>query len=188
MFWILQSILLGFSLAMDATAVSMSNGLLEPKMKRSKMLLIAFMFGLFQGVMPLIGYLCGSLFEKWIANIVPIIGFVILSFIGGKMIYEAIKGDEEEKKELSLKVIFIQAIATSIDALTVGIVYVGSPLVEVYVTFLLIAIITFICCFIAIIIGKKFGDKLSNKAEILGGVILIGIALKIIIEYLINVF
>jgi len=187
MFWILQSILLGFSLAMDATAVSMTNGLQEPNMKKKKMLLIALMFGLFQGVMPLIGYLFGSLFEKWISNIVPIIGFVILAFIGGKMIYEAIKGEDDEKKELSFKTIAIQAVATSIDALTVGIVYVGSPLVEVYTTFGLIAIITFACCFIAIIVGKKFGDKLSNKAEILGGIILIGIALKIIIEYLINV-
>ncbi|MBE6137240.1 MAG: manganese efflux pump [Erysipelotrichaceae bacterium] len=187
MFWIVQSILLSFSLAMDATAVSMTNGLVEPQMKKKKMLLIAAMFGIFQGIMPLIGYLCGSIFEKWIANVVPIIGFIILSFIGGKMIYEAIKHGDEEKKDLTLKVILIQAVATSIDALTVGIVYVGSPQVEVFTTFLLIAVITFICCIFAILIGRKFGDKLSNKAEILGGIILICIALKILIEFLINV-
>lgn len=188
MFWIVQSILIGFSLAMDATAVSMTNGLVEPKMKKNKMLLIAFLFGLFQGIMPLLGYLFGSIFEKWISNVVPIIGFVILLFIGIKMIVEAVKSIPEERKDLTFKVIIIQAIATSIDALTVGIVYVGSPSVEVYTTFLIIAVITFFCCFIAILIGKKFGDKLSNKAEILGGVILILIALKIIIEFLISIF
>lgn len=186
MFWLVQSIFLGISLAMDACAVSMSNGLLEPKMKKSKIILIAAMFGIFQGIMPLLGYLFGSLFTKWIENAVPIIGFIILAFIGGKMIYESRHHEEGETKALSFKTIFIQAIATSIDALTVGIVYVGSPIIEVYVTFLLIAVITFLLCIIAILIGKKFGDKLSNKAEIFGGIILILIGLKILIEYLIS--
>lgn len=185
--WVIQSVFLGVSLAMDASAVSMTNGLMEPKMKKSKMLLIALMFGIFQGVMPLLGYLFGSIFSKWIEDAIAIIGFLILAFLGGKMIYGAIKhNDDEEHKPLTFKTIFIQAIATSIDALTVGVVYVGSPALEVYVTFMLIAVITSLLCFVAILIGKKFGDKLSNKAEIFGGVILICIALKILIEYLIT--
>lgn len=188
MVWIIQSLFLAISLSMDACAVSMSNGLLEPKMKKRKIALIAAMFGIFQGVMPLLGYLFGSLFTKWIKNAVPIIGFLILVFIGSKMIYESFHKEEQEENTLSYKTILIQAIATSIDALTVGIVYVGSPVVEVYVTFLIIAITTLLLSFIAVFIGKRFGDKLSNKAEILGGIILILIGLKILIEYLISLF
>lgn len=188
MIWIIQSIFLGISLSMDACAVSMSNGLLEPKMKKRKAVLIAAMFGIFQGVMPLLGYLFGSLFTQWIENAVPIIGFVILTFIGGKMIYESFHKEEFEVKHLSFKTILIQAVATSIDALTVGIVYVGSPTVEVYVTFLIIAVTTFLFSLLAVFIGRKFGDRLSNKAEILGGIILILIGLKILIEYLVGLF
>lgn len=187
MFWIIQSIFLGISLSMDACAVSMTNGLLEPQMKKRKMLLIALMFGVFQGIMPLLGYWFGSLFEHWIDTAVPVIGFIILCFIGGKMIYESFHKDTEEIKHLSFKEIFIQGIATSIDALTVGIVYVGSTAVEVYVTFVLIAVTTFSLSLLAIWIGKKFGNKLSNKAEILGGIILIVIGIKILIEYLISI-
>lgn len=186
--WIIQSILLGISLAMDACAISMSNGLVEPKMKRKKIIFTALLFGLFQGVMPLLGYLFGSLFETWISNAVPIIGFLILAFIGGKMIYESRhkKDEEVEGSILSVKTIVVQAIATSIDALTVGIVYVGAPMLETYITFLLIAVITFALCMLASFIGRKFGDKLSKHAEILGGVILILIGLKMIIEYLVS--
>ncbi len=186
MTWIIQSSLLGVSLAMDACAVSMSNGLLEPKMRKRKMLFICFLFGLFQGVMPLLGYLFSNLFAKWIENIIPVISFIILIIIGVKMIYEAFHHKEEEVKALSFKTIVVQAVATSIDALTIGIVYVGSSTTEVYVTFLLIAAITFLLCVVAVWIGKKFGDKLSNKAEILGGIILIIIACKILIEYIIT--
>lgn len=186
MFWIIQSIFLGISLSMDACAVSMTNGLLEPQMKKRKMLLIALMFGVFQGIMPLFGYWFGSLFEHWINAAVPIIGFIILCFIGGKMIYESFHKNAEEVKHLSGKTIFVQGIATSIDALTVGIVYVGSPLIEVYATFAIIAVITFSLSLLAIWIGKKFGNKLSNKAEILGGIILIIIGFKILIEYLVS--
>lgn len=186
--WIIQSILLGISLAMDACAISMSNGLVEPKMKRKKIIFTALLFGLFQGGMPLLGYLFGSLFKAWISNAVPIIGFLILSFIGGKMIYESRhKKDEEiEGSILSIKTIVVQGIATSIDALTVGIVYVGAQMLETYITFLLIAVITFGLCLLASFIGRKFGDKLSKHAEVLGGVILILIGLKMIIEYLVS--
>lgn len=188
MIWIIQSIFLGVSLAMDACCVSMSNGLFEPKMTKRKMIFIVLVFGIFQGVMPLIGYLFGSLFEKWIDNLVPIIGFLILAFIGGKMIYESFHNDEEEAKSLSIKTIIIQAIATSIDALTVGIIYVGSSYLEAYVTFALVAVITSLLCVVAVMIGKKFGTKFSNKATIFGGLILIGIGLKLLIEYIISFF
>ncbi len=186
MFWIIQSILLGISLAMDACAVSMGDGLIEPQMKRRKGIGIAVSFGVFQGVMPLIGYLFGNLFEQWISSVIAIIGFVILMFLGVKMIIEALRHSPEDVKALSVKTILIQAIATSIDALTVGLVYVGSPKSEVYITFLCIACITFLLCIFALEIGKKFGTKLSDKAEILGGIILICIAVKILVEYLIE--
>ena len=187
MFWIIESILLGIGLAMDAVAVSVSNGLSDAKMKKKQMLLMALMFGVFQGLMPLIGYLVGSIFEEWIGAAIPIIGFVILSFLGGKMIYSAIKNtDTEAQSNFGLKVLFIQAIATSIDALTAGIPYIGKPNVEVYCTFLIICVITFALCIIAVNIGKVFGSKLSNKACIFGGCILILIGLKMIITFLIG--
>ena len=196
--WIIQSIFLSISLAMDAFAVSLGNGLADKKMKLNKTLLISFSFGLFQGVMPLIGYLFGSIFESWIEIAIPIIGFIILMFLGINMILDSIKEikinyehnksiEVKEDKTFSLKILLIQSIATSIDALTVGIVYIGSNQIEALTTFALIGIITFIICIAGVIIGKKFGDKLRNKSGIFGGSILCAIAIKILIEFLIDV-
>ncbi len=210
--WYVQSIFISVSLAMDAFAVSLSNGLTNKKMPVKYMIITALSFGLFQGVMPLIGYLLGSIFEKWIEVAIPIIGFVILFLLGIKMLLDAVKEIKEEKKlscenpeakplgngilrdviygerpyKFAIKTLLIQSVATSIDALTVGFVYIGKDVVEVYVTFALIAVITFGLCVGGVWIGKKFGDKLKSKAGIFGGLILIAIGLKLLIEFLIE--
>lgn len=209
--WIVQSLLISVSLSMDAFAVSLSNGLTAKKMPVKYMILTALSFGLFQGIMPLIGYLLGSLFEKWIEVAVPIIGFCILFLLGAKMIFDSVREIVKEKKakeretdnlscpncldnedgkpyKFGVKTLLIQSVATSIDALTVGLVYIGKSAVETYVTFALIAVITFGICVGGVFIGQKFGDKLKSKSGILGGLILIAIGLKLLIEFLIERF
>ena len=183
--WIPEAILLGCAMAMDAFSVSITNGLAEPNMKKKKLILIALVFGLFQGVMPLIGYLVGSLFQQWIELFVPIIGFGVLTYLGINMIVGACKKKEEETKPvIGVKAILLQGIATSIDALSVGFVYTNSPRHEALFTFLFIGVITFALCTLAVWIGKEFGEKFSNKAEIAGGVILLCIAIKFLVEFI----
>lgn len=185
---IVTSSLLGVGLAMDAAAVSMANGMNKPCMKVKRVLLIATMFGFFQGVMPFIGYLLGSVILSKIEWIIPWVALLLLSFIGGKMLLDGIKNQEEaceEKEELTFKVLLVQAIATSIDALSVGFTISNYTLFEAIVAVLLIATVTFIISFIAVYLGKKFGIKLGNKAVILGGLILIAIGVEIFISGLI---
>ena len=276
--WYVDSMLLAVALSMDAFAVSLSNGLTNKKIPVRYMIITALFFGLFQGVMPLIGYLLGSIFEEWISVAIPIIGFAVLSFLGIKMIVDSAKEIKEEKKaklallegqdwseegevnpetaedtivveeiatngetavattdmtaegdfsvttavemaeteiaieenvedcnnvatsniatpldedkpfKFSWKMLLIQSIATSIDALMVGLNYIGKGDVEVYVTFALIAVITFGICVWGVFFGKKFGEKLKSKAGIFGGVILIALALKTIIQFLVEKF
>ena len=182
---IITSLLLGIGLAMDACAVSMANGLKEPNMKIRKIILIALMFGIFQGLMPFVGYLLGSAFLSKIEWIIPWVALVLLLFVGGKMLLDGIKHDEDEEdedmKELTFGVLVVQAIATSIDALSVGFTIANYSLFEASISVLIIAVVTFIICVAAVFIGKKFGTKLGNKAEILGGIILIFIGLEIFI-------
>ncbi len=182
--FIITSLLLGVGLAMDACAVSMANGLNEPKMKINKILLISIMFGLFQGLMPFVGYIVGSSILGKIEWIIPWVALILLAIVGGKMLYEGLVNKEETKeiKELTFKVLFIQAIATSIDALSVGFTIANYTLIEAIISVGIIALVTFIICVGAVYIGKKFGDKLGHKAEILGGIILILIGLEIFIE------
>ena len=186
---IIQMIFLGIGLAMDAGAVAMGNGLAEPKMKIKKIILISLFFGAFQLLMPLIGYFAGSIFTELISQFTPWIALILLGFIGGKMIYEGIKDSDEEKEEtnLSLSGLVIQAIATSIDALTVGLIFVGKGHSTAILASVIIGIVTFMISFGCVLIGKKFGDKLGSKAEIVGGIILIIIGLKTFIEYLIEI-
>ena len=179
---IITSIFLGIGLAMDACAVSMANGLKETNMKLRKTIFIALMFGLFQGLMPLIGYLVGSNVLTKIEWIIPWAALGILGFLGGKMIFDGIKGEEEvDDKSLTLKVIFIQAIATSIDALSVGFTISDYSIVEALVCVGCVALITFAICVGAVFIGKNFGTKLGNKAVLIGGIILIVIGIEIFI-------
>lgn len=181
---IITSLFLGIGLAMDASAVSMANGLNEPKMKFKKVLLIAFMFGIFQGIMPLTGYLVGTAFLTKIEWIIPWIALILLGFIGGKMLIDGIKHKENKNnvKDLTFKILFVQTIATSIDALSVGFSIANYTLVEALVCVLIVAVVTFAIAIISVYIGKKFGTKLGNKAEILGGIILIAIGIEIFIS------
>lgn len=185
--FILNSLLLGVGLAMDAFSVSLANGLHEPKMPRKRMTMIAAVFAVFQGVMPLIGWICVhtvvqyfSSFEKFI----PWIALILLGYIGGKMLYEGItnKDEEEEASQLGVKALIVQGIATSIDALSVGFTIAEYGFSMAVICVALIAIVTFIICFAGLILGKKFGTIFAGKANILGGVILIGIGLEIFIS------
>ena len=157
----LNSVLLGVGLAMDAFSVSMANGLHDPKMNKGTMCKIAGTFALFQAAMPMIGWVCVhtivELFSSF-ETLIPWIALALLSYIGGKMLADGIRGEEaEEAAQLSAGALFMQGIATSI------------------------AVVTFILCMAGLRIGKKFGTQLSGKANILGGVILIGIGLEIFI-------
>ena len=187
---IVEVLLTGVGLSMDAAAVGMTNGLNEPKMRLTKILLIALFFGVFQGVMPLIGYFAGTLFAEAVASIAPYVALVLLGFIGGKMIYEALKKSKEEEetvKNLSVGALTAQAIATSIDALAVGISLlalngIGALKVNIFAACAIIAACTFVISLAAVFIGKKFGAVLADKAELIGGIILVAIGLKIFIE------
>ncbi len=182
----LNSFLLGIGLAMDACAISMANGMKEPKMKITKISLIAIMFGFFQGAMPLIGYFIGHAILTYIEKYIPWIALVLLAILGSKMIYEGIKNKEEEKlNELTIITLFVQSIATSIDALSVGFTFADYSIKEALLSSLIIALVTFIICFASVFIGKKFGDKLGKKAIILGGIILIAIGIEIFVTNLI---
>lgn len=186
--FVIQSVMLGVGLAMDAFSVSLANGLNEPKMKVKRMCLIAGVFAFFQALMPLIGWFCVhnlirffSVFEKFI----PWIALLLLGIIGGKMLIEGIRNKEEDKEEcessLGFKLLMVQGIATSIDALSVGFTISEYGFLMAFVSALIIAAVTFVICMAGVIIGKKFGTKLSNKASILGGMILTLIGLEIFI-------
>jgi putative Mn2+ efflux pump MntP len=180
-----NSVLLGVGLAMDAFSVSMANGLNEPKMRMKKMCGIAGVFAFFQFLMPMLGWICVhtivqyfQMFEKFI----PWIALFLLLYIGGSMLMEGIKGGEEEElKGVGLKALLIQGIATSIDALSVGFTIADYGFMMAFVCSVIIAIVTFFICFGGLEIGKQVGTKLSGKAAILGGVILIFIGLEIFI-------
>lgn len=183
----ITNIVLGVGLAMDAFSVSLANGLNESKMKTHRMCLVAGVFAVFQFVMPLIGWVCVSavanLFEVFRKSI-PWIALILLSYIGGKMVYEGIinKENEDEKPVVSFKNLLVQGVATSIDALSVGFTISNYKFIEATLACLLIGIVTFIICFGGLHIGKKAGTKLAGKASILGGVILIFIGLEILIS------
>ncbi len=181
-----NSVLLGVGLAMDAFSVSLANGLNEPRMRKKKMCGIAGVFAVFQALMPMTGWVCVhtivqyfKAFEKFI----PWIALVLLLFIGGKMLIEGIrnKEGEVEKPKVGLAALFVQGVATSIDALSVGFTIAEYGLIMALVCSIIIAIVTFFVCLIGLVIGKKFGTKFSNKAEILGGVILIVIGIEIFV-------
>lgn len=188
---IFDILLTGIGLSMDAAAVGMSNGLNEPKMRFFKTLLIALFFGVFQGVMPLIGYYAGSLFAEAVASIAPWVALVLLGFIGGKMIYESLakKGAEDDcpAKPLGVGGLTVQAVATSVDALAVGVSLLaldtgGKLSVNIFAACGIIAACTFVLSAAAVALGKKFGSRLADKAELAGGIILVAIGLKIFIE------
>jgi len=180
----LNGILLGLGLAMDAFSVSLANGLNEPRMRMRKMCCVAGIFGLFQGMMPLIGWECVHTFVQYFRGFEPFIPWIalaLLGFIGGKMLYEGItqRECEECSERLGFGALLVQGIATSIDALSVGFTIAEYDWFAAILTAAVIALVTFITCLLGIYIGKKAGTRLAGKAGIFGGIILISIGLEI---------
>lgn len=183
----LNSALLGVGLAMDAFSVSLANGLNEPRMRASRMGGIAGVFAGFQALMPMLGWICVHtvvryfrLFEQFI----PWIALLLLGFIGGKMLVEGIRNrDGGEKPAVGIAELIVQGIATSIDALSVGFTIADYDIRQAAVCALIIAAVTFVICVAGLLIGRRFGVRLANKASILGGIILIGIGLEIFISH-----
>lgn len=185
--FILNSALLGVGLAMDAFSVSLANGLNEPKMTKGKMCGIAGVFAGFQFAMPLIGWICVHTIVqcfKAFENFIPWIALLLLGFIGGKMLIEGIrnKSSDNEDTGLGLGALLVQGVATSIDALSVGFTISEYGWLMAFAASLIIAAVTFIICMAGLRLGKKFGTRLSNKAQILGGVILLGIGIEIFVK------
>ena len=179
-----NSVLLGVGLAMDAFSVSMANGLNEPDMKKSKMCGIAGVFAGFQALMPIIGWICVRTvvqYFRMFERCIPWIALLLLGFIGGKMLVEGIRDKDsgQEKPGLGMGALLVQGVATSIDALSVGFTIAEYGWLMALVAALIISAVTFVICMAGLVIGEKFGTKLSNKAQILGGVILIAIGLEI---------
>ena len=181
--------LMGVGLSMDAFAVSVCKGLAMRKVNKKQAIVIGLFFGGFQALMPLLGWTLGIQFEQYITSIDHWIAFILLGFIGGKMIVEAVKPDDEsvEVKEmdppLNIKEMFVLAIATSIDALAVGITFafLDYPIVE---SIIIIGITTFVISIIGVYIGNFFGSMYKKKAELAGGIILVLLGVKILLEHL----
>lgn len=182
-----NSALLGVGLAMDAFSVSLANGLAEPKMRRGRMCAVAGVYALFQFAMPMIGWLCVrtaarafTAFQRFI----PWIALALLVYIGGKMLYDGLHEDEAEGSSAGVGAgtLFVQGVATSIDALSVGFTVSEYGPVMALTASVIIAAVTFGICLGGLSLGKRFGTKLAGKASILGGVILIGIGLEIFLK------
>lgn len=190
---IIELLLLAVGLSMDAFAVSIGNGLTMKKSSIKAALAIALSFGLFQALMPTVGYFLGSAFENVIKEFDHYIALLFLGFIGGKMIFDGIKeirekrsgkGEEEKPFKLSFGTLLIQAVATSIDALIVGVSFAALPDVNIWAAVSLIGVTTFTISIFGVFFGKKFGQLLGSKAEIFGGLILVGIGIKVFVEHM----
>lgn len=185
---IVTLLILAFGLSMDAFAVSVSNSMCFTGLRRSQAALASFCFGLFQGLMPMIGYLAGRAFAQAVSAIDHWVAFALLSFIGGKMAADAVRemrapAGRPEAKAFGVRLMLVQAFATSIDALAVGVSFAALD-VNIPAAASFIAGVTFACCLAGHLLGKAFGSRLGGKAELLGGVILMGIGLKILIGHL----
>ena len=179
-----ELLLLSIGLAMDAFAVSVCKGISMKKMNWKKAIIIGLYFGGFQALMPTIGYFLGSAFQSLITSIDHWIAFILLGIIGGGMIKESFEDDKENvNDDVGFKTMIILAIATSIDALAVGITFAFFN-VNLILAVSLIGIITFIISVIGTKIGNRFGDKYERKAEMVGGIILIFLGIKILLEHI----
>lgn len=180
---ILSILLTGFALSMDAFAVSVTKGITLKNINLSVAAKIALFFGVFQGAMPFIGWLFGMNFELYIRSIDHWIAVILLSFLGIKMIIEARKGDDDTNTTyLNTKELIVLSIATSIDALAVGITFAFLN-IDILPVCISIGVITFLLCFIGVLIGKKIGPVFKDYAQIIGGIILILIGLNILNEH-----
>lgn len=181
---LLEVILIGIGLAMDAFAVSITSGITIRKMRLRHAFMISAFFGFFQALMPLIGWTLGLSFRSYIQFIDHWIAFILLGFIGTKMIIDSRSPEKNESFDpLNVYILFTLSIATSIDALAVGITFSFLD-IQIWYTSLIIGLITFVICLIGTKIGKTYGHLLEDKVEIFGGIILISIGLKILIQHL----
>ncbi len=181
---IFEIVLIGLGLAMDAFAVSICKGLSMKKMNWKNAIIIALYFGIFQALMPIIGYWLGTTFSSLVENVDHWIAFILLVIIGGNMIKDSFDDECEKRNEkIDFKTMIILAIATSIDALAVGVTFAFFK-TNIVLAVSIIGIITFILSLIGVKIGNHFGDKFQNKAELTGGIILIIIGIKILLEHL----
>lgn len=181
-----ELLLLAVGLSMDAFAVSVTNGLCLKKSGWKAAAACGVCFGLFQGIMPTIGFALGKTFTRYITSIDHYIALILLSFIGGKMLVDSFKNDDESCEtqfSLTLGLLLVQGVATSIDALAVGVSFAALS-VNIVSAAAFICGVTFIFSFAGVFIGKKFGTVLNSKAQIFGGLILIGIGVKIFIEHM----
>lgn len=185
-----NSILLGVGLAMDAFSVSLANGLNEPHMPKRKFIFVAGTFAFFQALMPMIGWVCVHTIAQYFQSFgkaIPWIALILLLFIGGNMLREGISGKDDEDDPTSIAgvtvgALMVQGIATSIDALSVGFTIADYNLLAALLAALIIAAVTFIICSFGLHIGKKAGNRLGGRAEILGGCILIFIGIEIFVK------
>ena len=181
---IIEILLIAIGLAMDAFAVSVCKGLSMKKLCLKKTIIIGLYFGIFQALMPVIGYCLGVAFKDLVTQIDHWIAFILLGFIGINMLKEAFDKDSEGCNDnVDFRTMFVLAVATSIDALAIGITFAFLQ-VNVLIAILMIGIITFILSMIGVKIGNKFGNKYEKKAEIVGGLILILMGIKILLEHL----
>ena len=191
---IVNSVLLGVGLAMDAFSISIANGILEPNMKKLRMLKISGVYAIAQFLMPLIGWFLVTTLEgifRSFSVFIPWIALILLLFIGGKMIIEGIrerkgKKEEDKKEETPAKLtwgaLIAQGIATSIDALSVGFTIYEYTFLQAFASSLIIGAVTLVICLIGLIFGKKIGSRISSAATIIGGVILILIGIEIFVK------
>ena len=184
---LLEIFLIGIGLSMDAFAVAICKGLAMPdKVDKKGALLIALYFGVFQAVMPTLGWLLGSQFARYVTRLAPWIAFILLAWIGGNMIRESLSKEEREEEEtgsVSHKELLVLAVATSIDALAVGVTFSMLELaVSIAVAVILIGCTTFVISLAGVYVGNVFGAKYKNKAEFVGGAMLILIGVKILLE------
>lgn len=184
----LEVFLIGVGLSMDAFAVALCKGLSMRKLSYKYALIIAFAFGLFQAIMPLIGWAVGISFQKYIEAVDHWIAFGLLLLIGGKMIFDSIKEkrhpeEDDGEFKFSFVELLLLAIATSIDALAVGVTFAFLD-VNIWSSIAIIGCTTFVISFIGVLIGNKFGARFKTKAEIAGGIVLILIGVKILLEHL----
>jgi len=188
---IIQIFMLAFGLSADAFAVSVTNGMSLKNPSRTQALKVAVMFGGFQALMPLLGFLLGMVFVSFIESFAHWVAFAILGFIGVRMIFEERKTGEENEKlpeVLSFRVLLMQAIATSIDALVAGVSFVAMGIrgAWLFPAIAIIGMMTFILSFMGVGLGLKFGRILGTRAKIAGGLVLIAIGLKVLLEGLLT--
>ena len=197
--WI-NIILVSISMAVDCMTIGATDGIQEPNMKKRKIFFIAFIFGLFQGLMPTIGYFVGYNFKEQLETYIPWIAFSLLTLLGLKNIMEWIKDRIKQKKEkgtpseakkekkhiLTIPNILVQGVATSIDALALGFVYLSYTITNAMIVFSVIGIVTFLLSLLTIFLGKKIGGWLENWSGLIAGVVFIAIGLKILLESILS--